>query len=189
MDCIKDFIIENSAGNLFWKDLKGRYLECNRNFCEILKVSSPEEVIGKTDREIEIHQNCLNEQYIDKLIEIDQAVIKSGKAKIMEETGLDKDSQLATYLVIKKPLRNKQGEIIGVMGTSIDITVHKEIEGLRKEHKINQSTIARLKAVIGSIVYQIDLSLGGIYWVWNSFQKHATTLLNGHQRAVRKKIR
>ena len=61
---IKDFIIENSAGNLYWKDLRGIYCGCNKNTANVLGFSCPEDIIGKND-----YNFRLDPLHVEKIIE------------------------------------------------------------------------------------------------------------------------
>lgn len=131
---IKDYIISHSAGNLYWKDRYGRYLGCNEAFANVLKLSSPNDIVGKNDYDF-----FLEKKYVKRIIEIDQAVINSGKEVTLEEVGTGLDGNLATYLTKKSPLRDEHNNIIGLMGTSLDITKQKQAEIAKLEFLRNMS--------------------------------------------------
>ncbi len=64
-------------------------------------------------------------------------VIESGKILSQEEMIETVDTkEIKYYIAVKAPLRDDDGNIIGVVGTSIDITAEKEIERLKKRTKI-----------------------------------------------------
>src|SRR5580658_2427246 len=45
-------IIAVLPGNIFWKDREGRYLGCNNNIAKICNLTSPDDIIGKSDQDI-----------------------------------------------------------------------------------------------------------------------------------------
>lgn len=58
----------------------------------------------------------------------DQAIFHSGKEMVLEEIGLDSQGHPALYLTKKAPLKDKNNQIIGIIGTSINITGHFQIK-------------------------------------------------------------
>lgn len=118
-------ILWNSVGNLYWKDLQGRYLGCNKNAQHIFD-TPVEQIIGKTDRELLIGK--LSDEKILILEQTDQCVMQTAKEKVLEEEGIDKEGKPAFYITTKHPLYNQQKEVIGVIGTSLDITRQKLAE-------------------------------------------------------------
>lgn len=120
---IADLIIKNSAGNLYWKDRNSIYRGCNKNFLNLIKLNSPEEINGKTDFDF-----LTDTEKAKKIIDSDQEVMLSGQEKICEERGIDASGNDAFYISHKIPVFNEEGETIGLIGTSIDITQQKKAE-------------------------------------------------------------
>ncbi|MGB6976248.1 MAG: PAS domain-containing sensor histidine kinase [Gammaproteobacteria bacterium] len=137
---IKDYIIKYTAGNLYWKDQNSIYLGCNDNMAKIFKLNSCEDVIGKSDYDFN-----LEAQLVKKIIKNDQLVLSSGKEEIFEEIGANPEGKLAVYLTKKIPLKNSNNEIVGVVGTSIDITERKLAEK-REKRALVQAAEAKAKA-------------------------------------------
>lgn len=100
----------------YWKDRDGVYLGCNFFMAKMAGLSHPDEVIGKTDRDLPWHESA------PALREADEQVIKTGKTITIEETGKLANGKLATYLSIKVPLLSSDNKIIGIFGLSIDIS-------------------------------------------------------------------
>lgn len=132
MDMLEQ-IIKQTAGNLYWKDLNGRYLGCNGNFARILGFTSQSEVIGKTEFDF------LEPTLAEKIIEIDKEVMLTGRGITLEEKGIDEKGKEAFYLSTKTPLLDKDGSIIGIIGSSIDITKQKQAEIVKQEFIENMS--------------------------------------------------
>ena len=76
-------IINYSMGNLFWKDIHGRFLGCNKAFANEIGFSSPEDLIGKTDYDLKLSDPAL----IEKVMELDQEITNTGKVVHREEIG------------------------------------------------------------------------------------------------------
>jgi PAS domain S-box-containing protein len=115
-------IISLMPNNIYWKDRKGNYLGCNQNMATILKLSSPSQIAGKTIYDI------LDKPSADTINQTDEEAMLLNKEIGLEETGLDIHGNSATYLTRKVPLRNTEGEVIGLAGISLDITQLKKIE-------------------------------------------------------------
>jgi two-component system aerobic respiration control sensor histidine kinase ArcB len=123
----------HSTGNLFWKDREGKYLGCNEACAKFLNLDSPTEVVGKTDAEF------IPEEYRDKILELDRYVIETGEEQVVEEVSADHNGNLAFYISKKTPLKDRHGNIIGLTGTSLDITKFKQAEIAKNEFFRNMS--------------------------------------------------
>ncbi len=108
--------------NQWWKDLNGVYLGTNKANLEMMNMSA-DEVIGKTDYDLP-----WKDQAADCIIKNDLKVIKTGRTiKFIEDVRM-KDGDVKHLIVTKSPLRNNDGEIIGTIGSSVDITDIRKIE-------------------------------------------------------------
>jgi len=121
-------ILNTIPQRVFWKDLNGRYLGCNLAFAKDAGLSSPEEVVGKTDYDLEWRKDA------DRYVADDREVIETGRAKLeYEEEQTRPDGTRAYLLTSKVPLRNQDGRVIGILGTYTDITEHKKREQKMEE--------------------------------------------------------
>jgi PAS domain S-box-containing protein len=128
---IKDHLIYYSAGNLYWKDRQGKYLGCNAPFVRIAKLNDATEIVGRTDRDLFFDN--LGEEHIQKLLDIDAQVMEGNIEVVCEEIGINELGEKAIFLSKKSPIRDSEGNIIGLMGTSIDITKQKQADLIRSE--------------------------------------------------------
>ena len=62
--------------------------------------------------------------------------IKTGENHIVEEELVLQDGRKVIYLSQKAPLCDSSGNIIGLIGTSMDITDHKDAERLQLENEV-----------------------------------------------------
>ncbi len=108
---------------VFWKDLKGYYLGGNLRFAQDAGLESPDELIGKDDFEMVWHEQA-NLYRAD-----DQLVIQTGEEKLnYEEPQTTPNNQRIWLKTSKIPFRDKDGEIIGVLGTYENVTEHKRTQ-------------------------------------------------------------
>ncbi len=107
-----------SPGNVFFKDLKGKYKIVNLNYANYLN-RSIKDILGKTDFDLFDNQTALQLQSADK------RVIEQGCELEIEETDWRTKK---IYLSKKTPLFNKRKKSIGIYGVSFDITERKEQE-------------------------------------------------------------
>jgi PAS domain S-box-containing protein len=121
-------VLDALPTRVFWKDLDLVYLGCNRPFANDAGLSSPEELIGKSD---------LDMVWIDQAAsyrEDDRQVISSGIPKLgYEERQTQANGQTVWVVTNKVPLLGADGAIKGVLGTYEDITRRKLAEEALRE--------------------------------------------------------
>jgi len=125
----------------FTKDINGIYTSSNE---ENLKywATNP---IGHTDAEL------LPNETAAALRAIDQSVIKSGAAVSSEELLPDTPMGNRQCISIKAPLRDVRGNIIGILGASLDITERKQSEeAVRRSEDYLRTVIDATPALIWS---------------------------------------
>jgi PAS domain S-box-containing protein len=112
-------VIDNMPGVVVWKDRDLNFLGANKNFAKITGFASPDDLIGKTDFDTTTNQEAAAGYRRDDL-----EVMRSGQAKLnFEEVSPASNS---TWLRTSKlPLRNEQGEVVGLLGLAEDITEQK----------------------------------------------------------------
>ncbi|NVO19691.1 MAG: PAS domain S-box protein [Bacteroidetes bacterium] len=135
--------------DMLWaKNIKGEYIFANNSICQnLLSARETDEPIGKTDmffakRERESHPDDPHWHTFGELCrDSDAVVLDHDRTDQFDEFGNVKGKFLFLD-VIKTPLRNDEGEVIGIVGTARDVTESKEAE-----HKLRESE-ANLKAII-----------------------------------------
>lgn len=143
-------IIEYLPAHIYWKDMTGRYLGCNTMQAKNLGLQSNVDIIGRTDFELPWPDN-----YAEEFRQNDIEVIKNGKIKITEEKSI-MDGKDVIVLSQKVPLKSKEGDVIGILGVSVDISDRKEIERLRIENQANHDLqLAWLRKVAAQVAHDI----------------------------------
>jgi len=119
-------IIALMPGNVYWKARNHTYRGCNDNIAKLINLTDCQQIVGKTlfdffEPDLAIKINAIDEQ-----------VMISGMEYAIEEEAVDKEGNKAYYLTRKVPLKNSDGEVIGLLGMSFDITERKQQEELLK---------------------------------------------------------
>ena len=125
-------IIRIIPANIYWKDVNCTILGGNLAHAQDAGFTDPKEVIGKTE-----HDFVWKEQ-ADRIMENDRLIMKSGVGCQLEEAATLADGKLHTFLTCKDPLRDKDNNVIGIIGMSTDITDFKELQ----EELVQAKTLA-----------------------------------------------
>jgi two-component system, cell cycle sensor histidine kinase and response regulator CckA len=141
-------ILDTIPVRVFWKDVDGRYLGCNRPFAEDAGVASTDDVIGRDDYAMAWAEQA--EQYRRD----DARVVASGQPKLhYEEPQTGPGGRQLWLRTSKIPLRDAEGRPIGILGTYEDVTDRKRAELALRE------SLRRLRAVVEGapiVLYSLD---------------------------------
>ena len=138
-------------GSVYLKNKNGVYLDCNVAATKMLGLTKSE-IIGKTD--YDFIKICGSKEIIDAFVKTDQEVIRTGipQLNIEEPPFYVADGKIIYQLTNKVPLKDEEGNIIGVIGVSIDITKQKKMqEQLEKDKKQSLEFLSKLsKEIMGN---------------------------------------
>jgi len=116
LDTVPDYI--------FAKDRQSRFLMANRAVAADLGKTSGEALFGLTDFEMQPDPEVAR-----KFVEDDRAVMEAGRPKLdIEEYMHDSTGAKQWLSTSKVPLRNRQGEIIGIVGVARNVNERKRIQ-------------------------------------------------------------
>jgi PAS domain S-box-containing protein len=121
-------IVDHLPRAIFWKDRELRFMGCNRIFAGVAGVSSPKELIGKTD--FDMAWSAQAEAYRNDDLE----VMRTQKPKLdIEEVNINSEGEESWVLTSKVPIVNEDREVVAILGMFEDITARK-----RKEADVNR---------------------------------------------------
>ena len=129
-------LVENIPQCILRKDRAGRFVFANQNFGQ-LSGFSPDQLLGKTDADV------YPPELARKYREDDQRVMDTGQSVELVEENITGRARRFMQ-VIKSPVRNAEGQVVGIQAIFWDITERK-----RAEESIQRSE-AELEAIYDS---------------------------------------
>ncbi|NMC34091.1 MAG: PAS domain S-box protein, partial [Veillonellaceae bacterium] len=150
-------VLDNIPQRVFWKDRNLTFLGCNRPLARDVGFQNPSDIVGKTDYD---HSS---RDLAERFRSDDRKVMESGVPRInYEESQIRPDGSRAWLRTSKIPLRNQEGEIIGVLGTYEDITDEKRAEQALLE---SEEKFRRLAEKAPDLIYRMSLPEGKYEYV------------------------
>ena len=137
-------ILDIMPGHVYWKDINGKFLGCNKRQAENYGFKNIYGLIGKEDKDF------LKEEIAKEIKANDKEIITTRTEQLLEEKTsiiINKKWAKKWMLSHKSPLIGESNEVIGLVGISIDISKQKRLEqsllsktealSLSLEHKTN----------------------------------------------------
>ncbi|MCZ7547372.1 MAG: PAS domain-containing protein [Anaerolineae bacterium] len=117
-------VLDHLPDGVHIKDRESRFMLANQEVLYGVGAHSMDEVIGKTDADF-FPPELAAQYYADE-----QEIMRSGKPMLNREepTITQSTGEKKVLLTTKAPLRDNQGEVIGLIGISRDITERKRAE-------------------------------------------------------------
>ncbi|MEO2003513.1 MAG: PAS domain-containing protein [Candidatus Poribacteria bacterium] len=119
-------LMDSTPDSIYFKDTESRYIRVNRVSASQLGVPDPEDVVGSTDATYNAASGAR------EFLEEEALIISTGEALIgkVQTTNPDETGEPQTWIhVTKAPMRDADGEIVGLVGVSRDINelVHAQM--------------------------------------------------------------
>jgi len=136
-------ILDNIPQQVFWKDTSLVFLGCNRNWAESAGLSTPEEVVGKTDYDL-LPTREVAEEFRQRDLEIIASNIPSLHVVATKQRPGENGETI--WLDISKiPIHNDDGNAIGILGVLEDITARKVAEmALERERQKSEELLLNI---------------------------------------------
>ncbi|MGN6317430.1 sensor domain-containing protein [Trinickia sp.] len=116
-------VIDSVPQRIFWKDTESRYLGCNRAFAHDVGLADASQIVGLTDYDLPWRAAAPNARARDR------AVIQSGEPMSnYEEFAPSAGGAWRWLRKTKVPLRDTQGEVMGLLATYEDVTERKSVD-------------------------------------------------------------
>ena len=129
-------LLSSIPSPVFYKDIQGRYLGCNKAF---------EEMVGASERQIQgrtVHE-LWPERYAATYQDKDLELFRSGGRQQYEFQLADSHGQVRDVMYIKSVFHGSDGRIAGLVGVMLDITDRKR----RERMEVDLREAQKLKAV------------------------------------------
>jgi PAS domain S-box-containing protein len=150
-------LIENLPQRIFAKDRDSIYVSCNENYAQDLGIR-PEKLKGKTDYDF------YSKELAEKYRQDDKRIMETGRTENIEEKYIWKGQEMIVQTV-KTPIKDKQGNVNGVLGIFWDITDLKHAqEELQKtqERLLEASHKAGMAEVATDVLHNVGNVLNSI---------------------------
>ncbi len=179
-----DFILRSVPGYVYWKNAHSVYLGGNQNFANLADLQSVENIPGQTD--YTLPWGIKDPKAAEQFVQDDQFVTQTGKVYVSESKLLIKnaDGNNIQIRTEKKPLINKNGEIVGILGIAIDITDQKQAEELRLKNTVNEEKMEAMKMLAASIAHELRTPLAAIKAQGSVIQILLPTLIKAYHLAL-----
>lgn len=136
-EALLQLVLDNIPQALFWKDRSCTYLGCNRNWAKTAGLADPEAVVGKRDGDIWSPEEAALYQEQDELV-----MANGMSVRHLIEQQQQAGGKVSWIDINRIPIRDGEGNVIGLLGTLEDITDRKQSEvALRaSEAQLRQQT-------------------------------------------------
>jgi diguanylate cyclase (GGDEF)-like protein/PAS domain S-box-containing protein len=122
--------LEHIPDGVYFKDRESRFVGISRSLANRFGLDNPGDALGKTDFDM------FSEEHAKQAFADEQEIIRTGQPVVeKEEKETWPDGRETWVLTTKLPLRDGQGNIIGTMGISRDITERKRVEQELHEYR------------------------------------------------------
>ncbi|WP_238918884.1 PAS domain-containing hybrid sensor histidine kinase/response regulator [Clostridium sp. YIM B02555] len=133
-------LINSIPDLIYFKDIYGSYLGCNKSF-EKFSGLKREEILGNKDVDI------FSEEVAKTFLCTDEKTVYSRKTYEFEEWVEYANGEKILLNTLKTPYYNPKGDILGIIGVSRDITEKSKREQLKKDMENERLRLDELKEI------------------------------------------
>ncbi len=153
-----EVLLESMPFCIFFTDRHYRYTRVNRMMAKLLRVSGPEQAIGKTNKMF------FTKRVARKMKEEDRAILETGEPLVNKILYFEDDGVEGFWMEKNKiPIRDERGVITMIMGIFKDVSDLMRIENELKEARDRAEESDRLKtSFLANMSHEIRTPMNGI---------------------------
>jgi len=178
-------LLQNTTDKIYFKDLQSRFVRFSQQCLEVLHLTQPAELKGKTDFDF------FSEEHARPAFEAEQEIIRTGKPIFnLEEKETHRDGRVSWALTSKMAWRDQAGNVIGTMGISRDITARKRMEDqlfqsqkMETVGKLAGGVAHEFNSILTAIICQSELLLEDLP-AGSPLAENATEIRSAAERAA-----
>jgi PAS domain S-box-containing protein len=186
---------DSSRDSIYSYDTSGRFTSANRNLCETLRMDASQ-IIGHTHAELGFPESLCEEWD-----ELHRLVYETGSTIISETAAQIPGGEIRDYEVVLNPLHDENGIIIGIGGTTRDITERKRAQeeikklNMELEKRVAQRTLQlettnkELEAFCYSVSHDLRAPLRAMDGFSKAILEDCGTLLDEHGQDYLQRVR
>ena len=153
---ILNSIIDSIPFIIFYKDMEGRYIGFNKSFLQHNNLEASD-ILGKTDYDL------YPKKLADFFINIDKSILKNDSTWRAEKWEKTADKGLILLSSVKSCFKDQEGNILGIIGISRDITdTHNFAEVLKKEKEKAEESDQLKSAFLANMSHEIRTPMNAI---------------------------
>ena len=122
-------LMNNIPDTIYFKDTASRFTTINKAQAKMLGIENQEEALGKTDFDFFTKEHA-QDAYADE-----QKIMKTGQPLINKTEKTERpDGYILWTSTTKVPIKDKEGQLIGMVGISRDVTERKQMQEKLEEY-------------------------------------------------------
>jgi PAS domain S-box-containing protein len=114
-------LLDSLPGYAFFKDVQGRYVMANQNFCRACGQTS-QTIMGKTDHDLFPAELAVKFRADDVKVLASREAVQVGEEQMLE------GGRTLVVQTTKVPVKNDRDEVVGLIGLGFDVTERKRVE-------------------------------------------------------------
>lgn len=166
-------VLDTFPFGIYWKNRQSKYLGGNHRFLDDAGLTSIQELVGKTDRDLPNLQDQAAE-----LIEAEQRIMDTATPELRQTISKPLTNGSHIWIEISRlPLYNLEGSVIGLVGTYEDVTERKRTEELiRRTTAQLQASNQELEVFASSVSHDLQAPLRAIAGFTAALQESCPSL-------------
>ncbi|MFC2084208.1 PAS domain S-box protein [Bacteroidota bacterium] len=144
-------LMNNIPDTIYFKDSESRFIRINKTQSELLGLNNPKEALGKTEADF------FDDEITRKVLKDEKNIITNGSPSISKAEEIHDSEGIKKWVsATKVPIKDRKGNITGLVGISRDITNLKKAEEHERKtkcifewlHTLNQKKYASEDKII-----------------------------------------